>query len=281
MSNLQDIVVNEMKVKPEIDSELETRNIIQFIKNYVQSHGFIKSLVLGISGGQDSTLTGKLVQIAVEELRNENRECKFIAVKLPYGQQQDAAEVEDALKFIAPDEIVTVNIKPAVDQSIASLEEAGIQLTDFQKGNEKARERMKVQFSIASNQSGIVVGTDHSAENVTGFYTKYGDGAADIAPIFGLNKRQGKQLLVYLNTPEHLYNKIPTADLEDDKPQLPDEAALGVTYEHIDDYLENKKVPDEAQNIIENHYINNAHKRKLAYTRYSWPKNPQFYSDKF
>ncbi|BBK27759.1 ammonia-dependent NAD(+) synthetase [Staphylococcus arlettae] len=281
MSNLQDIVVNEMKVKPEIDSELETRNIIQFIKNYVQSHGFIKSLVLGISGGQDSTLTGKLVQIAVEELRNENRECKFIAVKLPYGQQQDAAEVEDALKFIAPDEIVTVNIKPAVDQSIASLEEAGIQLTDFQKGNEKARERMKVQFSIASNQSGIVVGTDHSAENVTGFYTKYGDGAADIAPIFGLNKRQGKQLLVYLNTPEHLYNKIPTADLEDDKPQLPDEAALGVTYEHIDDYLENKKVPDEAQNIIENHYINNAHKRELAYTRYSWPKNPQFYSDKF
>lgn len=281
MSNLQNIVVNEMKVKPEIDSELETRNIIQFIKNYVQSHGFIKSLVLGISGGQDSTLTGKLVQIAVEELRNENRECKFIAVKLPYGQQQDAAEVEDALKFIAPDEIVTVNIKPAVDQSIASLEEAGIQLTDFQKGNEKARERMKVQFSIASNQSGIVVGTDHSAENVTGFYTKYGDGAADIAPIFGLNKRQGKQLLVYLNTPEHLYNKIPTADLEDDKPQLPDEAALGVTYEHIDDYLENKKVPDEAQNIIENHYINNAHKRELAYTRYSWPKNPQFYSDKF
>ena len=281
MSNLQDIVVNEMKVKPEIDSELETRNIIQFIKNYVQSHGFIKSLVLGISGGQDSTLTGKLVQIAVEELRNENRECKFIAVKLPYGQQQDAAEVEDALKFIAPDEIVTVNIKPAVDQSIASLEEAGIQLTDFQKGNEKARERMKVQFSIASNQSGIVVGTDHSAENVTGFYTKYGDGAADIAPIFGLNKRQGKQLLVYLNTPEHLYNKIPTADLEDDKPQLPDEAALGVTYEHIDDYLENKKVPDEAKNIIENHYINNAHKRELAYTRYSWPKNPQFYSDKF
>ena len=281
MSNLQDIVVNDMKVKPEIDSELETRNIIQFIKNYVQSHGVIKSLVLGISGGQDSTLTGKLVQIAVEELRNENRECKFIAVKLPYGQQQDAAEVEDALKFIAPDEIVTVNIKPAVDQSIASLEEAGIQLTDFQKGNEKARERMKVQFSIASNQSGIVVGTDHSAENVTGFYTKYGDGAADIAPIFGLNKRQGKQLLVYLNTPEHLYNKIHTADLEDDKTQLPDEAALGVTYEHIDDYLENKKVPDEAQNIIENHYINNAHKRELAYTRYSWPKNPQFYSDKF
>ncbi len=54
---------------------------------------------------------------------------------------------------------------------------------------------MKVQYSIASNK-GIVVGTDHSAENITGFYTKYGDGA-DIAPLFGLNKRQGKQLLKY------------------------------------------------------------------------------------
>ena len=118
------------------------------------------------------------------------------------------------------DEVITVNIKPAVDQSVASLKEAGIELTDFQRGNEKARERMKVQFSIASNRSGIVIGTDHSAENITGFYTKYGDGAADIAPIFGLDKRQGRQLLEYLEAPSHLYEKVPTADLEDDKPQL-------------------------------------------------------------
>ena len=160
-----------------------------------------------------------------------------------------------------------------MDQSIQSLKEAGVNLTDFQKGNEKARERMKVQFSIASNQKGIVVGTDHSAENVTGFYTKYGDGAADIAPLFGLNKRQGKQLLAYLEAPKHLYEKTPTADLEDDKPQLPDEEALGVSYDDIDDYLEGKSVPSESKEIIENHYIKNAHKRELAYTRYTWPKN--------
>ena len=103
---------------------------------------------------------------------------------------------------------------------------------------------MKVQFSIASNTQGIVLGTDHSAENITGFYTKYGDGAADIAPIFGLNKRQGKQLLAYLGAPKHLYEKVPTADLEDDKPQLPDEEALGVSYHDIDDYLEGKEIPE-------------------------------------
>ena len=166
----------------------KVNEIKHFIKSYVQSHSFIKSLVLGISGGQDSTLTGKIVQLAVNELRSEGRECKFIAVKLPYGVQKDADEVEDALQFIEPDETVIVNIKPAVDQSVQSLKEAGIELTDFQRGNEKARERMKVQFSIASNQSGIVVGTDHSAENITGFYTKYGDGAADIAPILDWTK---------------------------------------------------------------------------------------------
>ena len=273
VSKLQDIVVKEMKVKKQIDSEKEINEIKHFIKSYVQSHSFIKSLVLGISGGQDSTLTGKLVQLAVNELREEGRECKFIAVKLPYGIQKDADEVEDALKFIEPDEIITVNIKPAVDQSVQSLKEEGIVLTDFQRGNEKARERMKVQFSIASNQSGIVVGTDHSAENITGFYTKYGDGAADIAPIFGLDKRQGKQLLEYLKAPKHLYEKVPTADLEDDKPQLPDEEALGVTYDQIDDYLEGKEIPAEARETIEKHYVRNAHKRELAYTRYTWPKN--------
>ncbi|MDQ7110823.1 MULTISPECIES: ammonia-dependent NAD(+) synthetase [Staphylococcus] len=273
MSEIQDIIVREMKVKPSIDSKLETRNIIQFIKNYIQSHSFIKSLVLGISGGQDSTLAGKLCQIAINELKEKDIDCQFIAVKLPYGEQKDADEVEDALKFIQPDRTITVNIKPSVDQSVESLKESGIVLTDFQKGNEKARERMKAQFSIASNQQGIVVGTDHSAENLTGFFTKYGDGAADIAPLFGLNKRQGRQILAYLDAPAHLYEKVPTADLEENKPQLPDEDALGVSYAHIDDYLEGKQVPKEAKVIIENHYIKNAHKRELAYTRYTWPKN--------
>lgn len=273
MSRMQSIIVNEMKVQPDIDVAQTIEDIKQFIKQYVTSHPFINTLVLGISGGQDSTLVGKLTQLAVNELNeNSTKTYQFIAVKLPYGVQRDADEVEDALAFIQPDKIITVNIKEAVDQSVASLKDAGITLTDFQKGNEKARERMKVQYSIASNTGGIVVGTDHSAENVTGFFTKYGDGAADIAPIFGLNKRQGRQLLQYLEAPQHLYEKKPTADLEDDKPQLPDEEALGVTYLDIDDYLEGKPVSHAAAERIEKLYIQNAHKRELAYTRYTWPK---------
>ncbi|EQA5991915.1 ammonia-dependent NAD(+) synthetase [Staphylococcus pseudintermedius] len=274
MSEMQAMIVEEMKVKPSIDSAEMIKEMQHFIEQYLHAHTFVKTLVLGISGGQDSTLAGKLVQLAVENMRNASgRDVQFIAVKLPYGVQKDADEVEDALNFIQPDRILTVNIKPAVDQSVQSLQEAGIVLSDFHKGNEKARERMKVQYAIAANTSGIVVGTDHSAENITGFFTKHGDGAADIAPLFGLNKRQGHQLLQYLGAPAHLYEKVPTADLEDDKPQLPDEEALGVTYEAIDNYLEGKGVSPEDAAVIERHYVRNAHKRELAYTRFSWPKS--------
>ncbi len=274
MSEMQAMIVEEMKVKPSIDSAETIKEMQHFIEQYLHAHTFVKTLVLGISGGQDSTLAGKLVQLAVENMRNASgRDVQFIAMKLPYGVQKDADEVEDALNFIHPDRIVTVNIKPAVDQSVQSLQEAGIALSDFHKGNEKARERMKVQYAIAANTSGIVVGTDHSAENITGFFTKHGDGAADIAPLFGLNKRQGRQLLQYLGAPAHLYEKVPTADLEDDKPQLPDEEALGVTYEAIDNYLEGKGVSPEDAAVIERHYVRNAHKRELAYTRFSWPKS--------
>lgn len=274
MSEMQAMIVEEMKVKPSIDSAETIKEMQHFIEQYLHAHTFVKTLVLGISGGQDSTLAGKLVQLAVENMRNASgRDVQFIAVKLPYGVQKDADEVEDALNFIQPDRILTVNIKPAVDQSVQSLKEAGIALSDFHKGNEKARERMKVQYAIAANTSGIVVGTDHSAENITGFFTKHGDGAADIAPLFGLNKRQGRQLLQYLGAPAHLYEKVPTADLEDDKPQLPDEEALGVTYEAIDNYLEGKGVSPEDAAVIECHYVRNAHKRELAYTRFSWPKS--------
>ncbi|PCF86592.1 ammonia-dependent NAD(+) synthetase [Staphylococcus intermedius] len=274
MSEMQTLIVEEMKVKPIIDSAETIKEIQHFIEQYLHAHTFVKTLVLGISGGQDSTLAGKLVQLAVENMRTASgRDVQFIAVKLPYGVQKDADEVEDALNFINPDRTVTVNIKPAVDQSVQSLQEAGITLSDFHKGNEKARERMKVQYAIAANTSGIVVGTDHSAENITGFFTKHGDGAADIAPLFGLNKRQARQLLQYLDAPAHLYEKVPTADLEDDKPQLPDEEALGVTYEAIDDYLEGKVVSPEDAAVIERHYVRNAHKRELAYTRFSWPKS--------
>ena len=265
MTNLQQTIIEEMKVKPSIDPQEEIRTSIDFMKSYLKKHSFLKGMVLGISGGQDSTLTGKLAQMAVNELNEEAGAdtYSFIAVRLPYGVQFDEDDCQDALDFIKPTKIYTVNIKEAVDASKKALDASGITLSDFAKGNEKARERMKVQYSIAAMHSSVVLGTDHAAEAVTGFYTKYGDGGVDIVPLFRLNKRQGKQMLKVLGCPEHLYTKAPTADLEEDRPALPDEVALGVTYDQIDDYLEGKEIPKESQEKIEGYFLRSKHKRNM------------------
>lgn len=266
--SLQQKIIQELKVLPSINVEHEIRQSIDFLKEYAKTYSFVKGFVLGISGGQDSTLVGKLTQMAVDELNEEVGEQRysFWAVRLPYGKQFDEQDCQDALAFIQPTHTYTVNIKEAVDASVRALSEAGVELSDFAKGNEKARERMKVQFSIAAMNSGVVLGTDHAAEAITGFYTKFGDGGADLMPIYRLNKRQGKQILAHLNCPEHLYKKVPTADLEEDRPSLPDETALNVTYEQIDDYLEGKEIPEAARNVLEGHYLRSQHKRHMPIT---------------
>jgi len=268
MDELQKQIIDELKVLPKIDAQEEIRKSIDFMKEYMKKYIFFNGFVLGISGGQDSTLVGKLAQMAVDEL-NENRDLekyKFIAVRLPYGKQNDASDVDDVLEFIQPSVTYEVNIKNAVDASVEAMREAGVDITDFTKGNEKARERMKVQYSIAAMNNCVVLGTDQAAEALTGFFTKFGDGGSDLVPIFRLNKRQGRQILKELDCPEHLYMKVPTADLEDDRPLLPDEVALGVSYEEIDDYLEGKEVSDTAKNTIEALYRKSAHKRHLPIT---------------
>nr|VUD29531.1 NAD synthetase [Raoultella sp. NCTC 9187] len=264
---LQQEIIQALGASPQIDTDSEIRRSVDFLKSYLQTYPFIKALVLGISGGQDSTLTGKLCQQAINELRAEGDDSRqFIAVRLPYGVQADEQDCQDAIAFIQPDRVLTVNIKGAVLASEQALREAGIELSDFVRGNEKARERMKAQYSIAGMTHGVVVGTDHAAEAITGFFTKYGDGGTDINPIFRLNKRQGKQLLARLGCPEHLYKKLPTADLEDDRPSLPDEAALGVTYDNIDDYLEGKILDEKTAKIIEGWYLKTEHKRRTPIT---------------
>lgn len=273
---LQQDIIQALGAKPAVDANEEIRRSVDFLKSYLKTNAFLKSLVLGISGGQDSTLTGKLCQMAITELRQETGDSalQFIAVRLPYGVQADEQDCQDAIAFIQPDRVLTVNIKGSVLASEQALREAGIELSDFVRGNEKARERMKAQYSIAGMNNGLVVGTDHAAEALTGFFTKYGDGGTDINPIFRMNKRQGKQLLAALGCPAHLYQKAPTADLEDDRPSLPDEAALGVTYDNIDDYLEGKKLDESTAKIIEGWYLKTEHKRRTPITVFDdfWKK---------
>lgn len=265
---LQEAIISQLGVKPVIDADEEIRRTIDFLKEYLYKHPFLKTYVLGISGGQDSTLAGRLAQLAMEEMRAETDDAayRFIAIRLPHGVQADEADAQKALAFIRADEVLTINIKPATDGMMTALAAAGQDISDFNKGNIKARQRMIAQYAVAGQRSGAVIGTDHAAENITGFFTKFGDGAADIMPLFRLNKRQGRALLQALGADASLYEKVPTADLEEDKPGLADEVALGVTYAAIDDYLEGKEVSPQAQETIENWWLKTEHKRHLPIT---------------
>lgn len=268
---LQQEIVAALGVSPQIDPAAETERRVTFLVDYLRRTG-ARGYVLGISGGQDSTLAGRLAQLAVERLRAEGGEARFLAVRLPYQVQTDADDASAAVAFIAPDEALEVNVETGVDGIDRDIVEAlGEDLSDFNRGNIKARMRMIVQFALGAHRGLLVIGTDHAAEAVTGFYTKFGDGAADITPLAGLNKRQGRQLLEYLGAPEHLVAKVPTADLLDGRPGRSDEEELGISYTDIDDYLEGRPVSAEAAARIEEKYRSSAHKRHLPVTpRDTW-----------
>lgn len=256
-------IISRLGTKPQVDPAAEIAHRVEFLKNYLtasRTAGF----VLGISGGQDSTLAGKLAQMAAEELRIAGVTAEFWAMRLPHGVQFDEDDCRIALEFIQPDHVVTTNIKPATD---ALLEQLPQPVSDFNKGNIKARLRMVAQYALAGQHNLLVIGTDHAAENITGFFTKFGDGAADVLPLAGLSKRQGAALLHHLGAPDSTWKKIPTADLEEDRPALPDEEALGITYSEIDAYIENAgEVSPAATERLEHLWRIGEHKRHLPVT---------------
>lgn len=263
MREQQKSIIAALRVQPEIDPAAEIGARVGFIQDYLRATG-AKGLVLGISGGQDSSLVGRLAQLAVEGLRAEGADVRFIAVRLPHGVQHDEDDAQLALSFIRPDETVTFNIKRAVDGMEAEFETALPEdITDYNRGNVKARMRMIAQYAIAGQRGMLVLGTDQAAEAVTGFYTKYGDGGTDLNPIAGLTKEQGRELMRELGSPERLWRKPPTADLLDQKPGQLDEAELGVPYEHIDAYLTGREVPEEVAERIEQLFHRSRHKRHL------------------
>src|SRR5699024_4172792 len=234
---------------------------VRFLEDYLRVSG-AAGFVLGLSGGVDSTLAGRLAQSAVERVRADGGEAVFVGMRLPYRVQHDEADAAAAVGFVSADETVTVDIAPGVDGLNEQIRLAtGTPLDDFTKGNAKARHRMVAQYALAGDRGLLVIGADHAAENVTGFFTKFGDGAADVLPLAGLDKRQSRLLLRHLGAPRQLWEKTPTADLLDEDVGRTDEDELGLRYDDIDDYLEERDVPDGAAQRIETVWGRNHHKR--------------------
>ncbi|MGW8065276.1 ammonia-dependent NAD(+) synthetase [Streptomyces ziwulingensis] len=264
---LQLEIARELEVAETFDAEREIERRVAFLTERLTSTG-LRCLVLGISGGVDSTVAGRLCQLAVERARDEGHEASFYAMRLPNGVQADEHDAQLALSFIKPDHVLTVDIKPASDASLDALLDADVAFRDarhqdFVHGNIKARQRMIAQYAVAGARNGLVVGTDHAAEAVSGFFTKFGDGAADVVPLTGLTKRRVRAVGDALGAPAELVRKVPTADLEALDPGKADEDALGVTYDEIDDFLEGKPVAEDAFEKIVGRYRQTDHKRRL------------------
>ncbi len=263
----QQEIIAALGVKPTIQPMEEIEKRTKFLAGYLGRAG-LNGFVLGVSGGQDSLLAGILAQRAIELRRQSGQNCRLHTMLLPYGVQHDRADAELAVETIKSYSELSViehdiNIKPGVDALVTPLRKNGQAISDFDKGNVKARSRMMTQYAIAGACGLLVVGTDHATESVTGFFTKFGDGAADIMPLYGLNKRQGRAMLNALHVPERLLCKVPTADLLDDHPAQPDEVELGLSYDDIDDYLEGKEVDSKIAKKIEERYDKTQHKRNL------------------
>lgn len=275
----QSEVIAALGVAHEFEARAETRKRTDFLRDYLRVSG-LHHYVLGVSGGVDSLTAGLLAQRAVLELRQHGYAAALVAVRLPYGQQLDEEDAQLALAAIRADRVHTIDVRPAADAMLEQVKRSGMEFPDdatedFLLGNIKARQRMVAQYTLAGALGGLVIGTDHAAEAVMGFFTKFGDGAADVLPLAGLNKRRVRAIATVLGAPARLVSKVPTADLESRAPQRPDEEAYGVTYDQIDDFLEGKAIAADAMDRIVKSYARTAHKRALPIAANSWSSHQE------
>jgi len=262
--SLQEEIIARFGVKPVIDADQEIRERVDFLKEYVLKAG-VTGLLIAISGGVDSAVAAGLCKRATDELKADTgREYKTVGVFQPYGEQEDIEDSYAVAEALGLKYRIETNIEDAVNE-IALEAEFGLKsigihqhLSRGGKGNVKARTRMVLQYALAFDLNLLVVGTDHASEAITGFFTKYGDGAVDITPLSSLNKRQVRQLAAKLNLPQTVISKAPTAGLWAGQT---DEAELGITYDDNSDYLEGKTISDEMKEKLECQYLKTEHKR--------------------
>jgi NAD+ synthase len=210
--------------------EREVEKIAEFISR--KAAGF-RGVTLGMSGGIDSSVAATL---CCRALGKE----KVLALLMPFGHQstEDAEAVAEQLGI----EYKIINIKPVVDIFTKT--------SDFYRkklplGNLMARIRMCLLYGAANSQKRLVVGSSNKSELLTGYFTRYGDGGADILPIGGLYKTQVLQLARILELPEKIIRKKPSAGLWEGQT---DEGELGISYRKLDlilhELVDEKKEPD-------------------------------------
>lgn len=227
-------------------------------KEYLMSTG-MKGFMLGLSGGIDSFVAAALVADAVRDISG-----LVHLLILPNGEQKDigdAKECADALTArFSNITCETVNIKPMYDGLLKSIEQSCIRehADAYFLGNAQPRLRMVCQYALGKGL--LVVGTDHATENITGYFTKYGDGGSDFNPLDGLLKTDIYAIAAQYGAPACVMEKMPAAGLGI---SASDEAELGFTYDQLVQYLKGNLVEKDVMQRIVSLYEKAEHKRRM------------------
>lgn len=226
--------------------------LVDFIQENVKKAN-AKGVIVGISGGVDSAVVSRLAQRAFPH----NSLNVFMPINSPTLDHECVNELVDnhQLKHI------TINLTDTLKTFEAALQPSDLLITPLALANTKARLRMTTLYALAQTKNYLVLGTDNYDEWYLGYFTKYGDGGVDLAPLIHLSKGDVFAAAKILQVPKKIIERAPTASLWDGQT---DEKELGHTYKEIDDYLQGKPMPVAVEEHIEALHRASRHKRQLA-----------------
>ncbi|MGN1095904.1 MAG: NAD(+) synthase [Eubacteriales bacterium] len=214
------------------DVEKATEGCISWIREWFDKNGKGCNVVIGISGGKDSSVTAAL---CVKALGRE----RIFGVMLPNGTQSDISYSKELCAFLGI-ENMEVNIKSAVDGVYEAIGNR-IEISDQTRFNLPARIRMATLYAISQSKNGRVANTCNLSEDWVGYSTKFGDAAGDFGPISRFTVAEVKQIGRYIGLPEKFVEKAPTDGLCGKT----DEDKLGFTYATLDKYIREGIIDDE------------------------------------
>ena len=237
------------------DFEFELKKRVDFIKDVVKKSN-TNGIIFGNSGGKDCVLVGILCKKACSNT---------ISVIMPAGTAQNmGSDMTDALLVAEKYDITThiIDIKHVKDNLVQEITKE-FAITDNAIANIAPRLRMTVLYTIAASENRLVAGTGNRSERYMGYFTKHGDGAFDFNPIADLTATEVLDFLRWLDAPQSIINKAPSAGLYEGQT---DEIEMGISYKAIDEYLLTGKAADSDLAIINRFHSSTSHKRVPPHT---------------
>jgi len=233
----------------------ETDKRVAFIQSMLNAAN-ADGIVYGNSGGKDCTLVGILCKMACDNT---------VGIIMPCGSERNyKADKTDAEVIAAQFGICTRIVDLAtVQETFVSAVDAATKLTDMALANIAPRLRMTTLYSVAAGENRLVAGTGNRSETYMGYFTKWGDGACDFNPIADLTVTEVYEFLRYLNVPEHIISKPPSAGLFEGQT---DEQEMGIAYKTIDNFLLNGEANEQDLAIINRFHNASGHKRRMPAT---------------